>query len=110
VNSCPLHPDALPFEVTMNGRLGCAPCLGSDLNLDPTPLFEPIDVDAGETRCPQCGVGVRLQQARSGAFVACEEEGVHRHPVDFAVPFGLEAREQRRQARTEMGVEVPRLG
>lgn len=34
INSCPLHPDALPAERTMNGRRGCVGCVVSPFNLD----------------------------------------------------------------------------
>lgn len=107
---CPLHPDALPFEITMNGRLGCAPCLADPWNLDPVPEFDGIEVDDGETRCPHCQTVVHLEPTAHGAWLAHDGAGVHRHPRDYAIPIGHEAREKRRYDRpATIGVEVPGL-
>ncbi len=95
INSCPLHPQALPFERTMNGRLGCVPCLTDPFNLDADDRApDGVDVDGGETRCPVCSAVVMVRPNPVGDMAVYEESGLlHTHRF---VPFGQEARELRR--------------
>ena len=85
-NTCPFHPEALPGERTVLGRMGCGPCAIDPWNLDPL-VEDIIDVDAGQTRCPTCSsvVEIRLQR---GQLVAFEEGGgiTHQHPANLSAP------------------------
>jgi hypothetical protein len=94
---CLFHTDLLPMDCTLVGRTGCVGCLLSRRNLDPTPALEPIDCDGGETRCPACQDVVQVRLGASGVLLGRSADGrVHRHPVDYAIPVGQEARDHRR--------------
>ncbi len=95
INSCPLHPDALPGARTINGRQGCVGCLQDPGNLDPADKgVDGVDVDGGETRCPRCAGVVYVVVNAAGVLVAYDQSGeTHTHRV---IPFGQEARELRR--------------
>ena len=87
------------MSCTLMARAGCVACQCSKYNLDGSPALEPLDIDAGETRCPRCGAPLSLCATRSGAFVAIDDSGqVHRHPVAFVVAVGQMARVARRTA------------
>jgi hypothetical protein len=75
---CLFHPDALPGERTLLGRMGCAGCLADPGNLDARGGLDPLDVDGGEARCPQCRTTVRLR-ATPQAVLVCNPSGpIHR--------------------------------
>ncbi len=95
INSCPIHPNALPGERTINGRQGCVGCLQDPGNLDPADKgIDGVDVDGGETRCPRCAGVVYVVVNAGGVLVAYDQSGSpHTHR---AIPFGQEAREARR--------------
>ncbi len=95
INSCRLHPDALPFARTLNGRSGCVGCLQDPGNLDPSDKgVDGIDVDGGETRCPRCRGVVYVVPNTAGTMSVYDQSGeLHTHRI---TPFGQEARELRR--------------
>ncbi len=95
INTCPLHPNDLPFQRTMNGRRGCVGCLQDPGNLDPSDKgIDGVDVDGGETRCPRCADVVYVVVNTAGVLVVYDQSGAtHTHRV---TPFGQEARELRR--------------
>ena len=62
---CPLHPDALPFEITMHARDGCAACLADPDNLDgvypePTEPIVQVEYERGVCFCDCCGAVIRV--------------------------------------------------
>lgn len=80
INSCRLHPDALLWQRTWNGRQGCVGCLTDPGNLDAHDADPGVDVDAGETRCPGCRVSVVIRETQSGVWLAYDPDGhAHRH-------------------------------
>lgn len=93
---CLYHSDLLPMATTLVARTGCVGCILSRDNLDPHPITPPPDADGDDWRCPRCGIACEMRQSRSGAWLAVEDGQPHRHPVDFAIPIGQEAREARR--------------